>query len=387
MGDEALSNIISRGEDSKHQFKEDINNSDQLAAELVAFSNSEGGMLVVGVEDKSLTATGLTDIRIQSLNNMIANVTTDKVKPSISVLTEIVQIGHQKVLAIHVKPGINKPYCDYKGSFWMKNGANKRKITSPEELQRIFQVGDKLYADEQPLLGTSIEDLDAKKVDFYLSKRTGKTIDEIGLPLERLFENLRVMKAGHATLGGLLTFGISPQFIKPIFIVKAIAFYGNEVTTLKYRDSQDIEGDLRAQYDGSLSFLKRTLRHVQNGKSVNSVGDLEIPVTVFEELVQNALVHRDYFRLAPVRLFVFDNRVEIISPGVLPNGLEVENIKFGSTVVRNPLIVSFASQLLPYRGIGTGVRRAMAAYPGIDFVNDTQTDSFKVIIPRLQEQH
>ena len=140
-------------------------------------------------------------------------------------------------------------------------------------------------------------------------------------------------------------------------------------------------------FKNTLSFLTRNLRHIQNGKSVNSVGDLEIPVIALEELISNALMHRDYFVSAPVRVFIFDDRVEIISPGHLPNNLTVENIKLGNSNSRNPVLTSFATKVIPYRGLGNGIRRALKAYPHIDFTDDRSGNMFKVVLRRALCTH
>jgi ATP-dependent DNA helicase RecG len=77
-----------------------------------------------------------------------------------------------------------------------------------------------------------------------------------------------------------------------------------------------------------------------------------------------------------------DNRIELHSPGTLPNALTIEQIKLGSSISRNPVLVNLASKLLPYRGIGSGVRRALEFHPGIEFVNDLETNSFRAVIAR-----
>ena len=136
------------------------------------------------------------------------------------------------------------------------------------------------------------------------------------------------------------------------------------------------------QYEEAIAFLKRNLSYTQQEKSINSLGDLEIPMIVLEELIVNALIHRNYFINAPIRLFVFEDRVEIISPGRLPNNLTIDNIKNGNSNIRNDVITSFATKELPYRGIGTGIRRALKNYSNIEFVNDTDGEMFVVTIIR-----
>ena len=124
----------------------------------------------------------------------------------------------------------------------------------------------------------------------------------------------------------------------------------------------------------------RNVKRVQKDNNVNSLGELEIPKIVFEELVVNALIHRDYFISAPIRIFIFKNRIEIISPGHLPNNLTIKNIKNGISSIRNPVLASFATKLLPYRGLGNGIRRAIKAYSNIEFYEDREWNIFKATI-------
>ncbi|MFP4484563.1 MAG: ATP-binding protein [Spirochaetaceae bacterium] len=125
------------------------------------------------------------------------------------------------------------------------------------------------------------------------------------------------------------------------------------------------------------------LRPDSRAGSVNAPRRLEIPRIVFEELLVNALVHRDYLVSAPVRLFLYDDRVEIASPGHPPHNLTVESIRAGIANIRNPVIVSMASNgLLPYHGLGSGIRRAIAAWQEIEFVDDRDRNQFFVVVHR-----
>jgi len=181
-----------------------------------------------------------------------------------------------------------------------------------------------------------------------------------------------------------MLFGRNPQRYRPAFVVKAISFFGTDPVGDQYRDSQDIDGCLRNLYKETTYFLMRNMRRVQNGKGFNTIGDPEVSPVALEELVANMLLHRDYFTSAPWRVFMFDDRIEIISPGALPNNITLENIRHGVSIVRNPLIVSFATKAgeLPYRGIGTGIRRALAAAPELELESDYERNLFIARIPR-----
>ena len=144
-----------------------------------------------------------------------------------------------------------------------------------------------------------------------------------------------------------------------------------------------IVSPLRKIFDDSLAFVLRNLHKVQAGRGVNAPGVPEIPSLVFEELLVNALVHRDYLVSASIRLFIFDNRIEIISPGHLPNNLTVEKIRLGNSIIRNPILISYAAKgMLPYRGLGSGIKRALEAWPEIDFADDRDGCLFTVTVHR-----
>lgn len=376
-----LLDIIAGGESSRVQFKADFKNANQLAAEMVAFANSGGGQILVGVNDDGSIA-GLLASDIRRLNQLISNVASQSVHPPINPITENIRLEPGLVIIIEIPAGINKPYMDNQGAIWVKNGADKRKVTAREEMQRWFQSEGLIQADEVPVSQSSIADIEPSLFRNYYEKRYEETLEESGLPLSRLLENLNLSHHGQLTLTGLLLFGKAPQIHKPAFLVKAAVWPGNEIDIEHYLDSQDITGALSAAFEQTLSFISRNLRRVQQGQSVNSLGKLEIPKIVLEEMVVNALMHRDYFISAPIRVFVFDNRIEIISPGRLPNNLTIENIRHGVSNMRNPLLASHATHLLPYRGLGTGIRRAYKTWQAIDLINDSAGNQFQVIISR-----
>jgi ATP-dependent DNA helicase RecG len=129
----------------------------------------------------------------------------------------------------------------------------------------------------------------------------------------------------------------------------------------------------------------RNLHRLQAGQGVNAPGIPEIPPSVFEELLVNALIHRDYLVNATIRVFIFDNRIEIISPGNLPNNLTVEKIRSGISNIRNPILVSYiAKGLLPYRGLGSGIKRALDNWPDIDFSDDREGCVFIATVHRKE---
>ncbi len=200
--------------------------------------------------------------------------------------------------------------------------------------------------------------------------------------MAQILANMRLLSNGILTMTGVLLFAREPQNFLPAFHVKAVSYPGDDIHATTYLDSVDIVGKVQSQFDDALAFIVRNLHREQRGQGVNTTGKVEIPRIVFEELLANALIHRDYFISAPVRMFIFDDRVEIISPGHLPNNLTVANIQTGNSNIRNPILASFATKLLPYRGLGTGILRALREYPHIEFVDDEQGNLFRAVIRR-----
>ena len=375
-----IEDIISRGEDSRYQFKSNFHNINDVASELTAFSNSEGGMIIIGVDDKTLQINGLTKDDVQRLNNLIANAASQSVKPAINPYTE--NIAHQNglVMVVTVSKGMSKPYMDNSGIIWVKSAGNKQKVTSREEIQRMFQNAGLMHGDEIPVERMNASNIDKAAFDAFFKKEFEEELSAQENGLDVILDNMNLSRNGMLNVAGALLFGKNTNYYLPQFIVKAVSYPGEDIDVENYIDSRDIAGMIPEMFQHSIAFLMMNVRYEQAGQSVNSIGVPQIPKIVFEELVANALIHRDYFVSSPIRIFIFSNRIEIISPGHLPNNLTIKNIISGNSNIRNPILASFATKLLPYRGLGNGIRRAVKAYPEIDFIDDRDNNLFKVII-------
>lgn len=376
-----LLETVARGEDSHNQFKDDVTNAASIASEMVAFANSGGGKIFIGISNNGVIHEHAAE-SVNRLNQLIANAAADCVRPPINPRTENVSISTGVVIVVTVPDGIGKPYMDNTGAIWVKSGSDKRRVTAREEIQRMFQTAQLVHGDDIPIQGTSISDIDLDYFRRFYRIRYEENLEAQGQSLNQILSNMRLLIDGALTVTCILLFAKSPEVFLPIFHVKAVNYPGNDIHVTSYLDSADLLGRLETQFEESLSFVLRNLRREQMGKNVNTTGELEIPKIVFEELLANALMHRDYFIPAPVRIFIFDDRIEILSPGHLPNNLTVANIRSGNSNIRNPILTSFATKLLPYRGLGTGILRALRAYPEIDFLDDRDNNLFRAIIRR-----
>lgn len=159
MGSLELIDIVARGETSKVQFNLNVTNATSIAQEMVAFSNAKGGIIIVGINDKTGAAEGLSFQDIQRINNLLTTAASEHVKSPISIETETVEAGEGKLVIVATIPeGYAKPYKDKDGLIFIKNGSDKRKVTSNEKIMRMLQSSGSLYAEEQPLAHCSYQD-------------------------------------------------------------------------------------------------------------------------------------------------------------------------------------------------------------------------------------
>ena len=261
--------------------------------------------------------------------------------------------------------------------------------------------------DEAAVNNATIDDLDEKTLKLFLSnkfetvlKKKGMTgdrfqqasLDDVcgaiaqGHDKVKLLRNLHFIRPdGRLTVAAILLFAKYTQRWLPVMTAKCISFVGNFVGGNQFRDKvndTDMEGNLLHQFETIMSFFTRNLKTVQVEKEFNSLGQLEIPYTCLVELVVNALVHRSLNWKAPIRIFIFDNRVEIHSPGILPNGLSVDDIVAGTSMPRNNFLFANAIYLLPYTGAGSGIQRALSEDNRLSFSNNESLHEFVITIAR-----
>ena len=398
---------IKAGEVSGVQFKERILDKYDIACELVAFSNSHGGKLVVGIKDKTGETNALSYSEVQETTNLLSDIASENVVPSILIKIDTVEVEDGNLVVATVKEGLNKPYHDNKGIVWVKNGADKRKVFDNAELAEMMTDCGSFAPDEAGVRDATVNDLDATTIKQFLGNRfervlekkglTGDAFNEASLDMicsaiakghdcEKILRNLRFIRPdGTLTVAAMLLFGKYTQRWMPMMTAKCICFAGNSVGSKFFRDKvndAEMEGNLLHQYDTIMDFFTRNLHNVQVGDEFNSMGKLEIPYTSLVEFTVNSLVHRSLNMKAPVRIFIFDNRVEIHSPGALPNGLTIEDIKAGTSMPRNMFLFNNAIYLLPYTGVGSGITRALDEDVNVTFMNNDKAQEFVITVWR-----
>lgn len=384
MTEQDILKRLNNGEDSFTQFKRQAISVKELAKEFVAFLNAEGGLMIFGIEDKTASILGLSTAEVESLGQLIGNCANENVKPPFHPIVENIMIDEKRLVLVTIPKGISKPYSTNSGEFYIKSSSDKKKI-SQDELRRLFAESKRLFADEEIIYGSSINDIEPLSFSRFLEKDNPyiyAQFEKKELSLPQILENLNLLKNEQLTLAGNLLFGIHPQKFNQSFYIDCCHFDGNDIATNNYKSKRKMDGPFFQLFFNSLEFLKSSLRNLQTGPDFNSQAQLEIDERVLSELIVNALVHRDYYILSSIKIFIFTNRVEIISPGKLTNTLTVEKIKSGISIHRNPILNSVSKSILPYSGYGSGIKRVMQILPTVEFTNDIEKEQFICTIPR-----
>jgi ATP-dependent DNA helicase RecG len=344
MTQHELDTIVLSGEGYKTEFKRNVNTD--LSKELVAFANSSGGKIFLGIEDDG-TITGVTiDNALKSKVQMMAH----DCDPSIPIEPE----PFNNVLIVTVPEGKDKPYRCTNG-FYIRNGASTIKLSTQEIIDFIKTEG-KVKFDELRITEPDYrKETDEQAVNKYIS------LLQLSSPIahHELLINLGVVYYDEDppvfNNTGILFFAQHPTKYIPQSAVTCVAYKGNSKVDII--DKKTFEFNLISNIDESLAFLKRHLNVSFEIKTNQRKEKLEIPEVALREAIVNAVAHRDYFEKgANVMVEVFDNRVEISNPGGLPKGLNSED--FGTrTLARNPLIAALLNRAGYIEKLGTGVPR------------------------------
>jgi len=243
-----------------------------------------------------------------------------------------------------------------------------KRLASREEIRRMYMAVRSFYYDESVVSGTALADVDAPAFDAFLNSAYGLSMDSDRTDGERiqLLRNLKGMAGDELTVAGSLLFARNPQRHLPTARIEFAHFAGLLAGETIY-DRKTIEGRLPQQLEQMESLLRLRLANGGVIQGFAREAQPELPLEMLRETLTNALVHRDYSLSAPIRVLLFDDRLEIHSPGPLPNSVTLENVRAGIHVERNPIILSLMAKLGLMTRLGTGILRIfrLAAEAGL----------------------
>ncbi len=347
-----IAELIAQGENSAVEFKSAQVRAESIAKELVAFSNTQGGVLLIGVEDNG-EVSGI-DLDVDATEEWVANIARENVIPPIVPKIEKSIFHGKNIIKIDIGKGRDKPYQTNKHQFLIRVGSTNRTATQAE-LMRLFQQSGVYHYDKQGIDATSIKDLNLAKIDEYFDRYQVDFSHEDDP--ERILINTDILDdQGLTTIAGLLVFGINPQRYLSEACISFAHFSGTEISD-ELIDRQVISGTLDLQVDSTLAVIKNNLlqpSRIKGTKRFNT--SFQYPDKVFRELLVNACVHRNYsINGSRIRIFMFDDRIEFISPGRLPNTITIGKLKSGVSYASNPVVVKFMENLRYIDKLGRGL--------------------------------
>lgn len=347
--------LIEQGENSRIEFKSASVRPEAVAREIVAFANSHGGALLIGVEDDG----NITGIERSDLDEWLANILRHNVVPALAVEYSEVRIGEKTVCAIEVPKGKDRPYQTQDGKYWLRIGSTNRTATK-EELSRLFQQAGLIHFDSSPVADSSMESIDTRLVDHYyrtyyeipfsdLSEAERKAV-QLNADILCEFEGRQV-----ATVGGLLMFGRDPQRRLPHASIMFAAFKGNDITD-ELADKKEVTGTLPELIDKTTGLIELFVPLPSTVEGTRRKEQPMIPTKVIREALVNAVAHRDYSLSGrKIQIRLFRDRLEIISPGQLPNTLTLEKIRYGNSAPRNIFLIKYLDNMRYFDGLGRGI--------------------------------
>jgi ATP-dependent DNA helicase RecG len=370
-----LLEVIYNGENSGVEFKRDDIQNHELAKELVAFANLRGGVVLLGVEDDG----SISGIRRTKLEEWVMTLCRDKIRPEIipyfQLLKNVEHEGDVAVVQVDMGWAVHSLWHNNRHIYYIRVGSQSRE-PSTQELERLFQQRDAFRIEIRPVSGSSLADLDLRRLIQYFSGIRQQVIplapDEEGW--KALLLNTELLCQDHdlypSTVAGQLLFGRNPNRFIPHAGIDVAAYPGVEKTynTLErglirgplvglytQQETQLVEAGVVEQ---TLAFVNRNTRHSARIEGGRRIEIPDYPEDVLREAIVNALVHRDYLLSATtIELSIYSNRLEIISPGGLPNGITPERMKAGCRAARNQLIKDVMKDYNYLEHMGMGVPR------------------------------
>lgn len=374
-----LAELIRNGENSGVEFKRDDIRPERLAEEMAALLNIEGGHILLGVENDS-TVIGLARDP-KSVEEWVMEVARTHVRPAAIPYWETSEWEEGKIVGIVSLPADSpdKPYKAKRGSAWMtqvRAGTTTRDATDEEEL-RLYQQSGRLRYDVKPVPGTEQRDLNLRRLTNYFRDIRGQDCpdaeDEEGWRRLLLNTDLMVEDRGRSipTAGALILFGQRPNRYLPQAGITAVAYPGS-VKDYAAKARAVLRGPAVALLSSSgevveTGLIEQAIDFVRRNTAVEASIDeggrrherwRDYPLTAVRESVVNAIAHRDYtITVTDIELSIYSDRLEVISPGRLPNTVTVEKIRAGYRATRNELIKEILRDYRYIEATGLGVPR------------------------------
>ena len=336
-----LTEKISLGEDATIEFKRELPHRNSLADEIAAFANARGGVILIGVSDDS-TIVGVDRQELDRAEKTVVGICQDSIDPIVLIFTEKLRIDSKNLLKIEVPRSLFVHKTS--NGYLIRQGSSKREMPT-EQLARLFQSRSQariIAFDEQFVPNTHRDILRRDLYQRFITE--GATEDEIE---DLLLKRHLLVKEGtreRVSVAAILMCHEKPDDYLYNSFIQAVFYRGKEKDANYQIDAKDFRGPLDQQILQTMKFVER-YNAVAARKDIGRIDFPEYSMRAVFEAVVNAVVHRDYSKTgSKIRLFMFADRLELYSPGALPNTVTVDNLRY-SQATRNELLARLLSEL------------------------------------------
>ena len=345
-------------ESRRLEFKETWPGGSQIAHTAIGFANGAGGRFVFGVKDEPRNIIGIPEDEIFKLEEKAANHIFDQCSPSIIPEIYLQNVEGKNLLVIEIYPGYQKPYFlknkgKHKGTYIRVGSANR--LASEETLISLERAGRKISFDEVVLYDLKADELDIEKFKTDYTKISGKTINE------KKLRNLGLLSLERNQLyptqaAVLLSESTIKKRLFPYAKIECARFKGTE--TKVFLDQITADGPIHASIEPCMAFIKRNIALGSTIGEIYREDRWEYPLEAVREALINAVIHRDYSILgSDIKVAIFDDMLEITSPGPLPDNLPPEALGSGRSEIRNRTLAPIFKDLKMIEAWGTGIQK------------------------------
>ena len=351
------------GESKSIEYKVTLpDKSEKYMKTIVAFANTQGGKLIVGVDDKTHEIVGVENEILFQLMDGIANAVSDSCMPQIIPDIEPQTIDGKTVIIVSVEAGKNRPY--YLKSKGKENGtyirvAGTSRQAFPEKIRELEMEGARISWDELTCVGYPVsENVTEKLCREIKSFREKAGMTEHSVKKEQLI-NWKILKQNEGKLLATNAYALLTSDYFPFSKTQCAVFKGTDRAV--FLDKREFIGPIYTQIESAVDFV---LRNIRLGATIDGLvrkEKYELPPEAIREMIINAHCHRNLLDESCIQVAIYDNRLEVTSPGGLYNGLTYEEVMNGHSKIRNKAIANIFSQMGLVEAWGSGVKRILNA--------------------------
>ena len=364
MGYEKMArDTLFSGESKNIEYKVTLpDKSEKYMKTIVAFANTQGGKLIVGIDDKTHEIVGVENEILFQVMDGIANAISDSCVPQIIPDIEPQTVDGKTVIVVSVEAGKNRPY--YLKSKGKENGtyicvAGTSRQAFPEKIRELEMEGARISWDELTCVGYPVSDEATERLCQDIeSFREKAGMTEHSVKKEQLI-NWKILKQSEGQIMATNAYALLTSDYFPFSKTQCAVFKGTDRAV--FLDKREFTGPIYAQIESAVDFVLRNIRLGARIDGLVRKEKYELPLEAIREMIINAHCHRNLLDESCIQVAVYDDRLEVTSPGGLYNGLTYEEVMNGHSKIRNKAIANIFSQMGLVEAWGSGIKRIFNA--------------------------